>query len=87
MKAKEAGATIDQKSDQNDEEIVYKIEISANRYDLLCLEGLARALNVFLQKYKIRDFKSQVKTNHYFLLILAVKFPNIHCNQRKKLMN
>ncbi|ORY24670.1 putative phenylalanyl-tRNA synthetase beta chain [Naematelia encephala] len=27
-----------------------KIEIPANRYDLLCLEGLARALRVFLQK-------------------------------------
>ena len=28
------------------EEVVYKIEIPANRYDILCLEGLARALNV-----------------------------------------
>ncbi|WVR05649.1 phenylalanine-tRNA ligase, beta subunit [Kwoniella sp. DSM 27419] len=27
-----------------------KIEIPANRYDLLCLEGLARALRIFLQK-------------------------------------
>ncbi|ORX35401.1 hypothetical protein BD324DRAFT_95526 [Kockovaella imperatae] len=27
-----------------------KIEIPANRYDLLCLEGIARALRVFLQK-------------------------------------
>ena len=26
----------------------YKIEIPANRYDLLCFEGLTRALNVFL---------------------------------------
>lgn len=26
---------------------VWKIEIAANRYDLLCLEGLARALRVF----------------------------------------
>ncbi|GFZ43294.1 Phenylalanine--tRNA ligase beta subunit, partial [Saitozyma sp. JCM 24511] len=29
-----------------------KIEIPANRYDILCLEGLARALRVFLQKDK-----------------------------------
>ncbi len=29
---------------------VYKIEIPANRYDLLCLEGLARSLNIFLGK-------------------------------------
>lgn len=31
------------------EEIMYKIEIPANRYDLLCLEGLAQALRVFLR--------------------------------------
>lgn len=27
-----------------------KIEIPANRYDLLCLEGLARSLRIFLEK-------------------------------------
>ncbi|XVF09422.1 hypothetical protein REPUB_Repub07fG0091500 [Reevesia pubescens] len=30
-----------------DEEVIYKIEIPANRYDLLCLEGLAQALRIF----------------------------------------
>jgi phenylalanyl-tRNA synthetase beta chain len=30
---------------------VYKIEIPANRYDLLCVEGLSRALAIFLEKY------------------------------------
>lgn len=30
------------------EEIFYKIEVPANRYDLLCLEGIAQALRVFL---------------------------------------
>lgn len=29
---------------------VYKIDIAANRYDLLSLEGLSRALRVFLEK-------------------------------------
>jgi len=29
--------------------VVYKIDVPANRYDLLCLEGLARALRVFLR--------------------------------------
>ena len=29
---------------------VWKVEIAANRYDLLCLEGLSRALRVFLGK-------------------------------------
>ncbi|CAM9735489.1 unnamed protein product [Choristocarpus tenellus] len=31
-------------------DIVYKIDIPANRYDLLCIEGLSRALRVFLGK-------------------------------------
>ncbi len=29
------------------EEVIYKIDIPANRYDMLCLEGIAQALNVF----------------------------------------
>jgi phenylalanyl-tRNA synthetase beta chain len=29
------------------QEIIYKIDIPANRYDMLCLEGISRALNVF----------------------------------------
>ena len=29
-------------------EVLYKIEVPANRYDLLCVEGLALALRVFL---------------------------------------
>lgn len=32
------------------EEILYKIDIPANRYDLLCLEGLVEGLLVFLGK-------------------------------------
>lgn len=39
-------------------EMVYKIDISANRYDLLCLEGLALALNVFRKKITQPIFKS-----------------------------
>lgn len=31
-----------------EEEIRYKIEVPANRYDLLCLEGLSQALRVFM---------------------------------------
>lgn len=30
------------------EQVMYKIEVPANRYDLLCLEGLSQALRVFL---------------------------------------
>ena len=38
-------------------EVLYKIEVAANRYDLLCLEGLALALRIFLQKQKMPEIK------------------------------
>lgn len=47
MIAKEQG------SDQNieaSEEIIYKIDVPANRYDLLCLESLSTGLLIFLNK-------------------------------------
>ncbi|KII95049.1 hypothetical protein PLICRDRAFT_128468, partial [Plicaturopsis crispa FD-325 SS-3] len=34
-----------------------KIEIPANRYDLLCIEGISRALRVFLQKDRAPRYK------------------------------
>jgi phenylalanyl-tRNA synthetase beta chain len=40
---------------------VYKIEVAANRYDLLCLEGIAAAFRCYLGKqdrlprYQIRE--------------------------------
>ena len=30
------------------ENVIYKIDMPANRYDLLCVEGLSRALKIFL---------------------------------------
>eukprot|EP01121_Diplochlamys_sp_Union-15-3_P015029 TRINITY_DN4895_c0_g1_i1.p1 TRINITY_DN4895_c0_g1~~TRINITY_DN4895_c0_g1_i1.p1 ORF type:complete len:596 (-),score=102.80 TRINITY_DN4895_c0_g1_i1:72-1859(-) len=38
-------------------EVVYKIDIPANRYDLLCLEGLARALRIFRGKEKNPEYR------------------------------
>ena len=38
--------------------MVYKIDIPANRYDLLCLEGIARGLLVFLGTEPMPDFRS-----------------------------
>ncbi|TFK43413.1 phenylalanyl-tRNA synthetase subunit beta [Crucibulum laeve] len=34
-----------------------KIEIPANRYDLLCIEGIARALNIFLENAQAPRYK------------------------------
>ena len=50
-----------------EEEVLYKIEIPANRYDMLCLEGIARALNTFLGRippatYKLADLPGMLRT-------------------------
>eukprot|EP01025_Chloroclados_australasicus_P006695 TRINITY_DN12135_c0_g1_i1.p1 TRINITY_DN12135_c0_g1~~TRINITY_DN12135_c0_g1_i1.p1 ORF type:complete len:659 (-),score=55.76 TRINITY_DN12135_c0_g1_i1:513-2489(-) len=39
------------------EEILYKIDIPANRYDMLCLEGIANALNIFRGKTKVPNYR------------------------------
>jgi phenylalanyl-tRNA synthetase beta chain len=38
------------------DEVVYKIDCPANRYDILCQEGLARSLRVFLDKEAVPVF-------------------------------
>ncbi|XP_041378257.1 phenylalanine--tRNA ligase beta subunit-like [Gigantopelta aegis] len=38
--------------------IEYKIDIPANRYDLLCMEGLTRGILVFLEKIKAPRYKA-----------------------------
>lgn len=49
-----------QENREASDEVLYKIDIPANRYDMLCLEGIARALNIFnrimpVPQYKLRD--------------------------------
>ncbi|GAV67255.1 LOW QUALITY PROTEIN: B3_4 domain-containing protein/B5 domain-containing protein [Cephalotus follicularis] len=41
----------------DNEEVIYKIEVPANRYDLLCLEGLAQALRIFNNQQDIPTHK------------------------------
>jgi len=38
------------------EDTIYKLDIPANRYDLLCMEGIARSLRVFLGKDKAQEY-------------------------------
>lgn len=47
MISKEQG--VDQSAGAS-EEVLYRIDIPANRYDLLCLEGLVLGLSVFQRK-------------------------------------
>ena len=39
------------------EEVLYKIDIPANRYDMLCLGGIARALNIFNQRLSRVEYR------------------------------
>lgn len=55
MIAKEQGS--DQDIDAS-EEIIYKIDVPANRYDLLCLEGLSIGLLIFLQEIPIPRYRA-----------------------------
>lgn len=41
-----------------DEVVIYKIEIPANRYDLLCLEGISRGIQIFMGKIKAPRYKT-----------------------------
>lgn len=53
----ELDEVVTEKDDLGKDEIVYKIEIGANRYDLLCVEGLVRALLVFQSKIPIPRYE------------------------------
>lgn len=46
------------------DEVIYKIDIPANRYDMLCLEGISNALNVFKgrtepPRYRLADMRGK----------------------------
>ncbi|XP_073216048.1 phenylalanine--tRNA ligase beta subunit isoform X2 [Lepidochelys kempii] len=43
--------------------ILYKIDVPANRYDLLCLEGLVRGLQVFKERIKAPRYKRIMPVN------------------------
>ncbi|CAG2102728.1 unnamed protein product [Medioppia subpectinata] len=55
IKSKEQGMD---RSKGASEDVLYRIEIPANRYDLLCIEGLVRALLIFLGKAEIPEYRS-----------------------------
>ncbi|KAI1301844.1 Phenylalanine--tRNA ligase beta subunit [Halotydeus destructor] len=54
MIAKEQGS---EKSSGAAEDVIYRIDIPANRYDLLCVEGLVRGLQIFLQRIDVPQYR------------------------------
>lgn len=55
MVSKERG---EEKSEGASEDVILRIEIPANRYDLLCLEGLVRALRIFQGKQECPQYRA-----------------------------
>ncbi|XP_026082631.1 phenylalanine--tRNA ligase beta subunit-like [Carassius auratus] len=47
----------DEKAEGASDVVLYKIDVPANRYDLLCLEGLVRGLQVFKEKLEAPRYK------------------------------
>lgn len=50
-------------------EVVYKIDVPANRYDILCLEGIARALRIFLLMEPVPKYRIAIPKNKIQLII------------------
>lgn len=60
------GLEIDDVVDEADTGAAFKIEVGANRYDLLCIEGIARSLRIYLgleepPRYKLSPAKEPEK--------------------------
>ena len=57
----EFGLELDDVSVEKDgngvDQVKYKVEVAANRYDLLCFEGLSQALRVFLGKQPMPEYR------------------------------
>ncbi|XP_027961099.1 phenylalanine--tRNA ligase beta subunit isoform X2 [Eumetopias jubatus] len=51
--------------------VLYKIDIPANRYDLLCLEGLVRGLQVFKERIKAPMYKRVMPNGEIQKLIIT----------------
>ncbi|KAB1279159.1 Phenylalanine--tRNA ligase beta subunit [Camelus dromedarius] len=51
--------------------VLYKIDVPANRYDLLCLEGLVRGLQVFKERIKTPVYKRVMPNGEIQKLIIT----------------
>ncbi|XP_062505124.1 phenylalanine--tRNA ligase beta subunit-like [Corticium candelabrum] len=48
----------DEKATEASDAVLYKIDVPANRYDLLCMEGLVRGLLIFMDKQKVPLYRA-----------------------------
>ncbi|XP_015520165.1 phenylalanine--tRNA ligase beta subunit isoform X1 [Neodiprion lecontei] len=76
MIAKEQGS--DHGADASDE-IIYRIDIPANRYDLLCLEGLVSGILVFLEKNPPPRYTALLPKSNLHQIIVTRSTQRIRC--------
>eukprot|EP00118_Oscarella_pearsei_P003094 m.12907 g.12907 ORF g.12907 m.12907 type:complete len:587 (+) comp24387_c1_seq2:64-1824(+) len=55
MLAKEQG---EERAQEASETVIYKVEVPANRYDLLCMEGLVRGILIFQSKMTVPRYRA-----------------------------
>lgn len=82
MRSKELGRELNEKTDTASEEVIYKVEVPANRYDILCSEGLARCLLIFQEKMKSPVYKAvapKSKPMERMLITAATKEIRPYC--------
>jgi len=60
------------------EDVIFKVDIPANRYDLLCLEGLARGLLVFQGKLPIPRYRAVQPAKGAPMQLLIIKPETAH---------
>jgi phenylalanyl-tRNA synthetase beta chain len=58
-----------------EDEVLYKIDIPANRYDMLCLEGIARALNIFNGRQRDIQYSLADMSGRQPLRLTVQQFP------------
>jgi len=77
----EFGLELDEVVKEDDGRVTWKIEIGANRYDLLCLEGLVRNLLIFQGKMKIPNYvaKKNPKAGQTLIIDKSTKDIRPHC--------
>merc|ERR1711963_1203663 len=77
----EFGLELDEVVKEDDGRVTWKIEIGANRYDLLCLEGLVRNLLIFQGKMKIPNYvaKKNSKAGQTLIIDKSTKDIRPHC--------
>lgn len=90
LKQREAQNTKDT-TVQYSESVLYKIDVPANRIDLLCLEGISRALRIFMNlenppSYSLQNsfgreplqFRVKATTKVLYFLDTSIRSANVH---------